>query len=106
MADPSDASTSASLLALSAALVVGAYAALRRRYTIDPGHAYRLAMYRLNTHPGLLEVMGAPLVGSPVQASVLTGGNLAFKGLRPRLHSKRIQMICEHGRRQPGMRMR
>jgi D-alanine-D-alanine ligase-like ATP-grasp enzyme len=63
-------------------------------------------MYRLNTHPGLLEVMGAPLVGSPVQASVLTGGNLAFKGLRPRLHSKRIQMICEHGRRQPGMRMR
>ena len=41
------------------------------------------------------QVMGAPLVGSPVQASVLTGGNIRFKGLRPRLQSKRLQMICE-----------
>ncbi len=39
--------------------------------------------------------MGAPLVGSHVQASVLTGGSLHFKGLRPRLQSKRLQMICE-----------
>jgi D-alanine-D-alanine ligase-like ATP-grasp enzyme len=43
----------------------------------------------------LLQVMGAPLVGSPVQASVVTGGRITFRGLRPRLQSKRIQMICE-----------
>ena len=41
--------------------------------------------------------MGAPLVGSPVQASVLTGGGIRFKGLRPKLQSKRLQMICEWG---------
>ena len=39
--------------------------------------------------------MGAPLVGSPVQASVLTGGGIRFKGLLPKLQSKRLQMICE-----------
>lgn len=41
------------------------------------------------------QIMGAPLVGSQVQASVLTGGSIHFKGLRPKLQSKRIQMICE-----------
>ena len=44
-----------------------------------------------------LQVMGAPLAGSPVQASVLTGGGIRFKGLRPKLQSKRLQMICEWG---------
>lgn len=41
------------------------------------------------------QVMGAPLAGSPVQASVLTGGGIRFRGLRPRVQSKRLQMICE-----------
>ena len=50
----SDTMAVTGLLALSG---VGAGALyLRRRYTIDPVAAYRLAMYRLNTHPGLLEV--------------------------------------------------
>jgi hypothetical protein len=48
--------------------------------------------------------MGAPLVGSPVQASVLTGGSIKFKGLRPKLQSKRIQMICECRRMHVRMR--
>lgn len=43
------------------------------------------------------QVMGAPLAGSPVQASVLTGGGIRFRGLRPKVQSKRIQMICEQG---------
>lgn len=47
--------------------------------------------------------MGAPLVGSHVQASVLTGGSLHFKGLRPRLQSKRLQMICEWLQRGAGL---
>ena len=37
--------------------------------------------------------MGAPLAGSEVRASVLTGGGLKFSGLRPRLRSRRLQMI-------------
>lgn len=86
-------SAAPTLLVLSASGVGAGYLYLRRRYTIDPPAAYRLAMYRLNTHPGLLEVMGAPLVGSSVQASVLTGGSLHFRGLRPKLQSKRLQMI-------------
>ncbi|KAI7844150.1 hypothetical protein COHA_002285 [Chlorella ohadii] len=86
-------SATGGMLAIAASGVAFGYLYLRRRYTIDPQAVYRLAMYRLNTHPGLLEVMGAPLVGSHVQASVLTGGSLHFKGLRPRLQSKRLQMI-------------
>ncbi|EFN54793.1 hypothetical protein CHLNCDRAFT_134758 [Chlorella variabilis] len=91
--DLSETMATMGLFSLAASAVAFGYLYLRRRYTIDPQAAYRLAMYRLNTHPGLLEVMGAPLVGSPVQASVLTGGGIKFKGLRPRLRSKRIQMI-------------
>lgn len=46
------------LFSLAASAVAFGYLYLRRRYTIDPQAAYRLAMYRLNTHPGLLEVSG------------------------------------------------
>lgn len=79
--------------ALSVSLVILGALYLRRKYTIDPNTVYRLAMVRLNTHPGLLEVMGAPLVGSPVRATVLTGGKLRFKGLMPRIQSRRAQII-------------
>lgn len=37
--------------------------------------------------------MGAPLAGSEVRASVLTGGKIKFRGLRPKLQSRRLQMI-------------
>ena len=37
--------------------------------------------------------MGAPVAGSNVRASVLTGGGLRMKGLQPRLRSRRVQMI-------------
>ena len=37
--------------------------------------------------------MGAPVAGSNVRATVLTGGGLRLKGLRPRLRSRRMQMI-------------
>ncbi len=39
------------------------------------------------------QVMGAPVAGSNVRASVLTGGGLRMKGLQPRLRSRRVQMI-------------
>lgn len=54
--DVSHASTATGLLGLAASGVVGGYLYARRRYSIDPASMYRLAMYRLNTHPGLLEV--------------------------------------------------
>lgn len=80
-------------LALSASIVILGALYLHRKYTIDPAVACRLAMVKLNTHPGVLEVMGAPLVSSPVRASVITGGGLRFKGLTPRIRSRRAQII-------------
>lgn len=53
--DRSDVMAASGLLALAASAVAGGALYLRRRYTIDPAGVYRLAMYRLNTHPGLLE---------------------------------------------------
>lgn len=37
--------------------------------------------------------MGAPLVGSELRASVLTGGGVRFKGWWPRYRSRRVQMM-------------
>eukprot|EP00887_Chlorella_sp_A99_P007729 scaffold20.g7729.t1 len=79
-AEPS-AAASAGLLALSASLVSLGYLGLRMRYRLDPQTVYRLA------------VLGAPLAGSEARASVLTGGKLKFSGLRPRMQSRRLQMI-------------
>lgn len=79
-------------LAVSGALLGALW--LRARFTISPPAVHRLAMYRLNSHPGLLEVMGAPLVGSDLRASVLTGGGVAFKGVAwPKVRSRRLHMI-------------
>lgn len=43
-------------LAGAAALVTLAALYVKRHYTIDPDTVYRLAMLRLNTNPGVLEV--------------------------------------------------
>lgn len=51
-----------------------AYGALRRWYGVNPDAVYRLAVLKLNTHPGILEVMGAPLAGSASKSMVLSGG--------------------------------
>jgi hypothetical protein len=64
----------------------------RRMFTISPSAVYRMAMIRLNTHPGVLEVMGAPVVGSDVRASVLTGGGIKLFP-KPKLKKKRVQMM-------------
>ena len=37
--------------------------------------------------------MGAPLIGSDLRASVLTGGGVRFKGWWPRYRPRRVQMI-------------
>jgi hypothetical protein len=82
------------LLALAATgAALGSLWFYRRRFVISPDAVYRAAMLRLNTHPGVLEVLGAPVAGSDVRASVVTGGGLKFKGLRPKLRARRVQMI-------------
>lgn len=66
----------------------------RWRVVVNPAAVYRQAMVRLNTHPGVLEVMGAPLVGSDVRAYVVTGGGLYLsKSFRIKVRSRRIQMM-------------
>jgi hypothetical protein len=54
----SETAAASGFLALAAAAVAFGYLYLRRRFTVDSKSVYRQAMYRLNTHPGLLEVQG------------------------------------------------
>ncbi|KAL0026403.1 hypothetical protein WJX79_006830 [Trebouxia sp. C0005] len=80
-------------LALAAAIVAFTMLYFRRLYTIDPNAVYRKALVALNTNPGVLELMGAPLAGSEVRAYVMTGGGVRFKGWWPRYRARRVQMI-------------
>ncbi|KAK9833541.1 hypothetical protein WJX81_003669 [Elliptochloris bilobata] len=89
----SDTMAETGFLALAAALVILFVLYLRRRYTINPASVYRQAMLQLNTSPAVLEVLGAPVAGSDVRASVMTGGGLRLKGFWPKLRSRRVQMM-------------
>ncbi|KAJ6819020.1 uncharacterized protein M6B38_404985 [Iris pallida] len=80
-------------LALSTAIVafVGMY--IRSRLTINPDKIYRLAMRKLNTSAGILEVMGAPLTGTEVRAYVMSGGGPKLKDFKFRVGGKRCFLI-------------
>ncbi|KAI3427804.1 uncharacterized protein J3R85_009022 [Psidium guajava] len=80
-------------LALSSAIVAFAGLYLRSRLTINPDRIYRMAMRKLNTHAGILEVMGAPLTGSDLRAYVMSGGGVTFKKFKPRLRGKRCFLL-------------
>ncbi|XP_041012073.1 uncharacterized protein LOC121255676 [Juglans microcarpa x Juglans regia] len=80
-------------LALSSAIVAFAGLYLRSRSTVNPDKIYRMAMRRLNTSAGILEVMGAPLTGTDLRAYVMSGGGLTLKNLRPHFRSKRCFLI-------------
>lgn len=47
----------------------------------------------LNTHAGILEVMGAPLSGTSLRAYVMSGGGVTLKKFKPRLRSNRFFLI-------------
>lgn len=79
--------------ALSAAMVSFSGLYLRSRFTINPDKVYRMAMRRLNTSAGILEVMGAPLSGTDLRAYVISGGGLLLKNFKPVLKSKRCFLI-------------
>ncbi|CAK9326323.1 unnamed protein product [Citrullus colocynthis] len=80
-------------LALSSAIVAFAGLYLRSRFTINPDRVYRMAMRKLNTSAGILEVMGAPLTGSDLRAYVMSGGGLTLKNFTPNRRSKRCFLI-------------
>lgn len=80
-------------LALSSAIVAFAGLYFRSRFTINPDKVYRMAMRRLNTSAGILEVMGAPLTGTDLRAYVMSGGGVSLKNFQPRLRGKRCFLI-------------
>jgi len=64
--------------------MAGAFA-LRQRYRLDIDHACALAMRRLETHAGVREILGAPVVAGESRVAVTSGGGLAlFKRTRSR----------------------
>ncbi|XWS65634.1 hypothetical protein CRYUN_Cryun05aG0130700 [Craigia yunnanensis] len=77
----------------STAIVSFAGLYIRSRLTINPDKVYRMAMRRLNTAAGILEVMGAPLTGTDLRAYVMSGGGLTLKKFKPKLRSKRCFLI-------------
>lgn len=80
-------------LALSSAIVAFAGLYMRSRFTVNPDKVYRMAMRRLNTSAGILEVMGAPLSGTELRAYVMSGGGLTLKNFKPSLRTKRCFLI-------------
>lgn len=80
-------------LALSTAMVAFAGLYLRSRFTVNPDKVYRMAMRKLNTSAGILEVMGAPLAGTDLRAYVMSGGGISLKNFKPRFRSKRCFLI-------------
>lgn len=80
-------------LALSTAIVSFAGLYLRSRFTVNPDKVYRMAMRRLNTSAGILEVMGAPLTGTDLRAYVMSGGGFTLKDFKPRFRNKRCFLI-------------
>lgn len=52
-----------------------------------------MAMTRLNTSAGILEVMGAPLTGTDIRAYVMSGGGLTLKKFKPTIRSRRCFLI-------------
>ena len=110
------ATTLAATLAASVPLL--AVVLYRRYLTINPTSVYRTTMLRLNGHPGVLEVLGAPVVSASdcVRACVVRDGGLCYveeeehdsenktkkKGLLPlEMRCGRVEMVwvVEGGRR-------
>ncbi|KAL6764318.1 hypothetical protein V8C86DRAFT_2479527 [Haematococcus lacustris] len=95
------------LLSLAVSLVLLGAQYLRWRSAIHPAAVYRAAMIRLHASPAVLEVLGPPLRGSPLTASIITGGGVyrtPGSGFWPQLRSQRIQMLFPlQGSQRPGL---
>jgi len=83
-------------LALGVASAMFAFMYIRARNTIDPDRLYHLAFQQLRNHPGVLELMGHPLVGTDVRAYVMSGGGIKVnlrKRLRPKWGRERAHLL-------------
>ncbi|KAM0953836.1 putative tim21 IMS domain superfamily protein [Dioscorea sansibarensis] len=80
-------------LALATAMVAFSGMYLRSRITINPDKVYRIAMRKLNTNAGILEVMGAPLSGTDLRAYIMSGGGPKLKQFKLRFGGKRCFLI-------------
>ncbi|XP_042481322.1 uncharacterized protein LOC122061870 [Macadamia integrifolia] len=80
-------------LVLSASIVAFTGLYFRLRLSINPDKIYRIAMRKLNTSAGILEVMGAPLTGTDLRAYVMSGGGISLKNFKPRVRNKRCFLI-------------
>ncbi|XP_008810864.2 uncharacterized protein LOC103722180 [Phoenix dactylifera] len=80
-------------LALATAMVAFAGMYLRSRFTINPDKIYRMAMRKLNTSAGILEVMGAPLTGTDARAYVMSGGGPKLKNFKLKFGDARCFLI-------------
>ncbi|MQM06624.1 hypothetical protein Taro_039449 [Colocasia esculenta] len=80
-------------LALASAIVAFFGLYVRSRFTINPDKIYRIAMRKLNTSAGILEIMGAPLTGTDVRAYVMSGGGPRLKNFKWRVGGKRCFLI-------------
>lgn len=66
------------LAAFSALVVAIVSSALHARYAVHADTVARLAMWRLNADPGVLEVMGAPLAGKSLSHLLSTWSYLGI----------------------------
>ena len=92
-----DATSKLATLALSAGCVAAAATYLRARSRVDPERVHAAVMRRLERHPGLCEVLGAPVVSSEHRAVVTTGGvwtSRAYRGWAtpPRFRDAKVHM--------------
>ena len=75
-----DATAKLATLALSAGCVALTATYLRARSVVNPERVHAAVMRRLERHPGLVEVLGAPVVSSEHRAIVTTGGVWTKRG--------------------------
>lgn len=75
-----DATAKLATLALSAGCVALTATYLRARSVVNPERVHAAVMRRLERHPGLVEVLGAPVVSSEHRAVVTTGGVWTNRG--------------------------
>ena len=93
--DPASSATWTVPAMLALTVVAAALTAYLRHCTIRPDAVYRKAMMQLNAHPGVLEILGAPVIGSSTRASVVQGGGLVVEGGKLRMAPKRVDMVGE-----------
>lgn len=102
--EATDIVTELTMLGLSVSLVVIGGWHLRRRSVVNPEHVYAATMRRLEQHHGLLEVLGAPIVGSELRAVVTTGGGWRVSGMAPRWRAAKLHLVFPIAARVPSMR--